>query len=643
VGAFGDDFKEQVRAATNLVELVSETVALKALRGGSDFVGLCPFHDDRNPSFHVYPDRQTYRCWVCDQGGDCFRWVMEIERLTFPEALESLARRARLEPPKRSHEDHRVSAAGRKADHLEVLEWAASAMHQALLTSRSAELARKYVQERKLTAETVRNFRLGYHPDDWNWFVDQARGRFTAAQMVAAGLLQSQENGSGGYSGLRGRLVFPILDERGRPVAFGGRLIPGSNIQSDAKYWNSPASSTFQKSRTLYALDRARLGFRTTHTAVVVEGYMDCIACHQAGISHVVAPLGTALTEDHVRVLRRFVERVVLVFDSDEAGQRAAEKSIARFLDQDVDLRILNVPSGKDPADFLNEHPAADLVALIETASEAWEYKLRAVVERNGTTSLAGRQQVVTEMLEFLAASRGLSGTVREDLVLKAVCGRLQVDERTARQRLAQLRNGPGRAGTASRDNPRSASTAAARRGPVPEPHRGPGGLDSAERELLEIIITCPDRVEFIQRQIGSEDLENPRHRRLLSLCLDLWKEDGELPELKRLCIAAESDSDLLSLINAVADSAAARGIKRLMNPPADEQDEDDDSGVPRHLQRVLQPLLRRREDRRQIVSRQRLVESGSSGKNFDEASREALQRIQAYRQSRVDPRQGFK
>ena len=624
---FGDDFKELVRSSTNLVDLVSETVSLKPIHGGRDFLGLCPFHDDKNPSFHVYPDRQTYRCWVCDQGGDCFRWVMEIEKLPFPEAMESLARRARLEIPKKKRDEATSDNQLKKTDSLAVVEWAVNLMHSTLRTSAKAENAREYVKKRKLSEDTVRNFRLGYHPEDWNWFLDQARARFTPAQLVAAGLIQERNNGPGYFDNLVGRLVFPIIDERGRPVAFGGRVLPGGNIESDAKYWNSLESAIFHKRRTLYAFDRARETIRRSKTAIIVEGYMDCIACHQAGVTNAVATLGTAMTEDHVRFLRRFAEKVVLVYDSDKAGQDAAERSISRFLAEDLDLRILSVPSGKDPADYLEDHTSEEFYALTASASEAWEYKLQSILQRISINTIAGRQQVLNQMMEFLAASQGLAGSIREDMILRNVCGRVQVDERMARQQLKELRGQTQKKGFTRRD---------AERQPVELKTRVENALERAEREVLEIILTCPETIDLIRHQIGADDFENARNQRLLDLCIDVWKEDGDLPELGRMIIAAESDSDLLSLINALVDSAEEKGIFRLMNDQPNAHEQAGGASAPSHLERVLRPILERREKRLNLVSKQLLAQTAQSKSKLDDDTIDALRRLHKFRQSQM-------
>lgn len=625
-GGIGDDFKELVRSSTNLVDLVSEIVALRPQNRGSDYVGLCPFHEDRNPSFHVYPERQTYRCWVCDTGGDCFRWVMETEKVEFREALETLARRANIPLPTKRQQGAAQSEQSRQ-DRYTVMEWAASVMQHALRSAPADGLVRAYVKGRRLSDDTVRNFRIGYHPENWNWFQEKSSGKFSAQQLLAAGLIREHRSGHGHFDNqLTGRLIFPIVDERGRPVAFGGRLIPGSSIESDAKYWNSPESTIFHKRRMLYAFDRARESIRRSRTAVVVEGYMDCIACHQAGVDNVVATLGTALTEEHVRFLRRFVDQVVLLYDGDTAGQQSAERSISQFLAQDLDLRILTLPDGKDPADFLERHPADEIRRLISTAPEAWEYKLQRLISRSSLETINGRQQVLSQMLEFLRDSPGMTGTVREDLILKKTCSRIQVEERLARQQLSQMRS--------VQESGRSLRRV--RREPVRDelPSTGTNGLRaSVERELLEIVLVCPEVIDVVGQHIGAEDFEDPGFQRLLALSLDLWKEDGELPELDRVVSACDSDAGLLSLINAILDEAEKKNVVDLMKdllPPTDGQQQ----AMPIHLERVLCPLVERREQR--LLARQRMAQGESAAASLDGEARDVLNRLYAFRKTQM-------
>lgn len=632
--SFGDDFKEQVRAATSLVDLVSEVVALTPTRNGSDYVGLCPFHEDKNPSFHVYPDRQSYRCWVCDDGGDCFRWVMEMERVSFPEAMELLATRANLEIPKRQRQNNfNRTAQSNKVTQYEIVEWAIGQMQQALQSGPEHALVQNYIKERNLTEDTVRKFRLGYHPENWTWLLDKARSKFSEKQLLSVGLVGERPNAGGYYDNLVGRLIFPIIDERSRPVAFGGRLLPGSNIDSPAKYWNSPESNIFLKRKTLYAFDQARESIKK-NGVVVTEGYMDCIACHQAGITNAVATLGTALTEEHVRFLKRFTNKVVLVYDGDEAGQRAAERVLERFLAQDLDLRVITLEEGQDPADYLEKHGKEDFEDRLRTAPEAWEYKLQAAVHRVGLDSVAGRQQVVNDLVNFLAAAPGLAGSMREDLIIRTISQRTTADETAIRRQLQEARSQKHTRPT-NRFNQRDEAPA---RIPVLKTQRG---TDLAERELLEIILTRPDLTDYIRHQVGPGDFENPQHRRLLELCFDLLTEEGLLPEPARVMAAVDSDSALLSLINALLDSADEKGLSHLLNDqPIDQQERSESDAmnaeVPLHLERVLDPLRLRRAKNQNLMSKQQLAQTNASSSKLNSDTVEALQRIFKNRQSQM-------
>ncbi|MGH7199459.1 MAG: CHC2 zinc finger domain-containing protein, partial [Planctomycetaceae bacterium] len=223
---FPIEFKEQVRSRTNLVDLIGESVALSPRRGGTDYVGLCPFHDDHNPSFHVYPDRQSYRCWVCQAGGDCFSWVMHQDAVEFPQAVEILARRARLELPERSRRGRQ--AASDQRDRLyDVLSWAEQEFQAGFFKSSAGEPARRYMADRGFTDETLREFHIGCQPGGWQWLLDRARPKFSADDLKAARLANDRREGDGCYDFFRGRVMFPIRDGRGRTVAFGGRVLPG--------------------------------------------------------------------------------------------------------------------------------------------------------------------------------------------------------------------------------------------------------------------------------------------------------------------------------------------------------------------------------------------------------------------------------
>ncbi|WP_166831021.1 DNA primase [Thalassoroseus pseudoceratinae] len=553
---FSTDFKEQVRSRTNLVELIGESIALTA-RGSSDFVGLCPFHDDTNPSFHVYPDRQSYRCWVCEEGGDCFSFVMKHDRVGFREALEMLADRAGLEMPRtigRTSPEQK----DRKSRLYEYVSWAETLCHEFLLNDRAAAAAREYLQSRGYGPEIWRAFRLGYHPQDWQWLLEKSRlKKFPAEELKAAGLITQKQDGGGWRDEMLffGRVLFPIRDLRERPVGFGGRILPKDDDGKFGKYINSSDSEVFAKSSLLYAFDMAREAIKDENTVAVMEGYTDCISAHQYGVRNVVASLGTALNENHVRNLKRFAQKVVLVFDGDKAGQQATERAITKFLAEDVDLRILTLPGGLDPADFVSQHGGEALKDRIANAAEAWEYKLNSCVERIGVSSVDAKQRVLAEMATALAQSPRLSGSARESLIVARLAGLLMIDERTIRETLNTTRSQGGN------QRPTRISHSQTQPKPLRVDWNNPD--DVIECELLEMIFAVPSIVFRLQQEIGPEAVANLALRQLLQLCYDL-AEQGDEPSFSLVSTALE-DPELKRLAIRIDDHARQKRIDRLL------------------------------------------------------------------------------
>jgi DNA primase len=555
-----DEFKELVRSRTDIVSLIAESVALQSQRGGREFVGLCPFHDDHNPSMRVYPDRQSYRCWVCNEGGDCFSFVMKRERFGFREALEMLAGRANMELPKQ-YRSGPAEGGDNKNRLYEILAWAEQEFHECLLRGDEGERARKYLRERGITGQSIAKFRLGYHPRHWEWLIEKSRDRFSLEQLANVRLVQRRDGGNGFYDYFVDRVLFPIRDTQGRAVAFGGRVLPGGADSQGPKYWNSPESVLFNKSRFLYGLDQARDTISKSETAVVVEGYTDCILAHQQGLTNFVATLGTALNENHVMNLKRFARRVVLVYDGDKAGRDASERALPRLLAHEVDLRILPLPGGLDPADFVVQHGGPALQALLDQAVEAWDQKFRMTIDRHGLDSIDARHRVLEEMLDVLAqvpvsSVAGLAGKwqERESVILGQLAQRLRVTEEFARQRLGNLRTAGQQRGApraAAADDAESQQRPTTRLLSV-RPNRD----EIAERELLEILFTLPERVAEIHAEIRPEDVTNPHLRQLLELCLELGAE-GVFPSYERVTTRLE-DAALKNLAAQIDEHARA-------------------------------------------------------------------------------------
>ena len=572
--ASDDQFKELVRDRTDIVGLISESVTLQSRHGGREFAGLCPFHDDHNPSMMVYPERKSFKCWSCNTGGDCFAFVMKRENILFPQALEMLAQRAHIEMPK-SRRPQAAEESGENKNRLyEIVAWAENEFHECLLKAPAGERARRYLKDRGISGQSISQFKLGYHPDNWQWLLERARGRYTPQQLTLvklAGARQGNDTGNNGFFDyFVDRVMFPIRDAQKRAVAFGGRVLPDGKESEMGKYWNSPENILFQKSRMLYALDHSRDSISKSKTVVVVEGYTDCIMAHQYGLTNFVATLGTALNESHVTNLKRFAQRVVLVFDGDSAGKAAAEKALPKFLAQEIDLRILTLPDNLDPADFLVQRGPEQLIPILDGAIEAWEQKFRLTIDRYSQDTIDGNHRVLTDMLEVLSqvpvqvgpgqVGSGLAGhwQMRENVILGKLSHRLKISETYIRERLSDLRTAhQQKTGTST---PHKFHDAAESQPPQSRSFpQKPNRDEFAERELLEIIFTLPEHATRIREEITPVDLTNSLLRELLEFCF-LMQDQGVHASYDRVTARLE-DAGLKNLAADIDRHAREIGI----------------------------------------------------------------------------------
>ena len=461
------DVKEQVRQATDIVDLVGRYLPLR--RQGRIYVGTCPWHDDSRPSLQVNPERQSWKCWVCDIGGDVFSFIMQHERIGFREALELLADRAGI--PLRAAAEAKIvpGSPQDKKTLYQSMQWAAQQFQQCLLLAPEAEAARRYVEERGLTPQSVERFGLGFSPDGWQWLLDRARGKgFSPQVLEAVGLCGRSSNTGRYYDRFRGRLIFPIRDVQGRTIAFGGRILPGASGDNPAKYINSPETKLFSKSDNLYALDLARERIAKMREGekeiVVVEGYTDVIMAHQVGVDHVVAVLGTALGPRHIQLLRRFVDRVILVLDGDEAGQRRTNEILELFVAAQIDLRILTLPEELDPCEFLLERGAEPFLQMLGGAVDALEHKTRTATRgidlmRETHQANQALEDILSTIAKAPAQSTGGAADtrLREQQFLSRLARQFGLAEEELRSRVHELR---------------ASSSSGERRGPCPTARR---------------------------------------------------------------------------------------------------------------------------------------------------------------------------
>lgn len=451
--AGGVDDKRRVLESTDLVRLIGEQITLR--KKGREWVCVCPFHDDHSPSMYVVPHKQIYHCFVCGAGGDALSFAMNYFKMPFREALQLLADRSgiALAPPPRRQREEYASAPGVSRDALLEANGTALAFFRGILRhGEHGQAARALIERRGLSAEMVEKFQLGASPDRWDGLqrTIAAKGLDPAA-FLSAGLLKGRDSGSGGaYDALRNRLVFPIQDSLGRVIGFGGRKISDQSATDSEgpKYLNSPETMLFNKSATLYALPQASAAIRQQNVAIVTEGYMDAIACHQAGVANVVATLGTALTVQGARVLRRLCETVVLLFDGDEAGQRAADRAIQVLFAEPIDVKIATMSTAqaeavaaglskpKDPDELLKQPGGRERFdRMIASAGEALEFHFGLLRQRLSGVGLTARSRAIEEEVQRLG-QLGLAqvSPVRYQLIVRRVAGLAGVDEGTIRR-----------------------------------------------------------------------------------------------------------------------------------------------------------------------------------------------------------------
>ncbi len=406
MGTIPSETIEQIAAANDIVEVISSYFPLK--RAGANFKALCPFHQEKTPSFHVSPQRQTFHCFGCGVGGSVFRFVMDYEHVDFPSAVRKLAARVGIpvieERGPIGADDQQVEA---RHILLQLHGEAAAWFHENLIKREFAEPARKYLKERGITGEIAKRWQLGYAPEEWDAFGSWARGRgYNARDLIASGLVKTKDDADGmpghtSYDRFRGRIMFPICNDIGEVIAFSGRLLKDED--GAAKYLNSPETPLFRKGKILFGLDKTKRALIEATCAIVCEGQLDLISLFEAGITNVVAPQGTAFTEDQARILKRFVSEVVLCFDADAAGQKAAERSLDALLQNDLIVRVAEIPAGEDPDSLVRREGKEKFERRLVAACDFFDYWIEREVATTDLNSLGAKMRLARKMAETIS------------------------------------------------------------------------------------------------------------------------------------------------------------------------------------------------------------------------------------------------
>jgi DNA primase len=640
--AVQEDEKIRVQQGNDIVELIGEHVALKPQ--GREFVGLCPFHDDSRPSMQVSPAKQIFKCFSCGAGGDVFSFTMNYHRLQFVEALNHLAERGGIElsktPGQRGQDGEsprqRLSTANQRA-----LDF----FRNHLTEPNDGQPVRQYLHDRGISDAMIEQFQLGFAPNQWDALAQAAhRQKLDVEAFEQAGLIRQKRQGTGYIDRLRNRVIFPICDSLGRPIAFGGRRL---NDEDEPKYLNSPETELFNKSATLYGLHLAKKPIIDSGTAVIVEGYTDVIACHQAGAANVVATLGTALTHEHVKHLRRYAEKVVLVFDPDEAGQKAADRAVEIFLTGEVDVAIAMLPEGQDPADLLGQEEGLQRwQSIVSQAQDALRYQFTRVESQlDQATTVTGRQKAAEQYITRLGQLGLGKGTpaIRRSFVVQRLSELLHMPEAevnellrrsSGRRGAGEFQQGPGNQSQEVEPDPALDSADDVARAEQAAPTRREQALRLAERQLIGGLVR--DNALFhqalsdgvgIDEAVVPAEMSNPEHRRLYQQLHDRLVEgetltlSGWLSEL-----ASHQQHELIRIVTQAdqdVDAAAGEKQQRLTEV----------------VTSAAQAIRKTQADRTYMQNKQRLVAHGRElDPDQDPASAQQLRELIAHNRDNPSP-----
>jgi len=467
-GYIPEDRIEEIRNRVNIVDLVSEYITLK--KAGRNYLGSCPFHKEKTPSFTVNAEKQIYHCFGCGEGGNAFSFLMKINNMTFPEAVRHLAGKLgvplpswEFTPEEKSRQDLRES--------LHRVNKLAADYYAKTLRSAAGSAGRGYLDKRMIKPEIIETFQLGYAPEGWRNLRDHLqREKVPLKHGEQAGLLVSRKDGDY-YDRFRGRLMFPIEDINGNVIAFGGRIIG----EGEPKYLNSPESSAYVKGRNLYGLARAKNAIRRDDYLIIVEGYFDLLALWNNGIPNVAATLGTALTREHVDLIKRYTGAVAVTFDADAGGKAALERSMSLFLEKGLRAKAVVLPDGKDPDEFVSKHGREAFLAEIERARALVDYYIDEVIGHG--RSIDDRRGALKGAIPFIA---GIADPAERDQFMKRVSERLGVDEELVRREVS-LQHPAGRKEEAPRPRRPTAS-----------------GIDRVELALIQIMMENPSRIHDV-------------------------------------------------------------------------------------------------------------------------------------------------
>ncbi|MCX7918992.1 MAG: DNA primase [bacterium] len=500
---FTQEFIDRVRDAVDIVEIISEYVTLKP--AGRNHKGLCPFHSEKTPSFMVHREKQIFHCFGCGVGGNVFTFLQKQNNLTFNQAVRFLAERAGI-PVVTQKVSEEEDKAAKDKEAIYTLNKLAMEYYHRVLFSPQGESARKYlIESRNLTVETIKNFKLGYALPGWDNLITAAtKKKYSTAILEKAGLIIPREataDTRGYYDRFRDQIIFPIMDAQERVIGFGGRVLDNRL----PKYLNSPETVVFRKSYCLYGLPLAMQAIRESGYAILVEGYMDCIRAHQAGITHTIATLGTSLTTDQARLLRRYTQEVVLVYDTDPAGIAASLRGLEQLISVGLGVKVVALPVGKDPDEFIANQGKEKFLELIHQAKRPISFAIEVAIQQYGIKTIDAQVQVVNSILPLIVR---IPQPVEQDLYLKQLAESVRLDILAVKTQFNRIKRG---------------KTAI-----VEQSGQDKTILDLAressyrvEKDILALLLEKPDLIAIAKEQLTPQDFIRPEYQAIVAILLN--------------------------------------------------------------------------------------------------------------------------
>jgi len=564
-GRIPDNILEDILSRVDIVELISSYIPLK--RAGRNFKALCPFHHEKTPSFMVSPDRQIYHCFGCSKGGNAFGFLMEYERMEFPEAVETLAKKAGVVLPEREKQDSQT--AGLITQLYKVNELTALFYESNLNSPRGLE-AKKYLLNRGINESTVKLFKLGYAPDKWDALINHLRNKsINLSLLEKAGLVLTKEGG-GYYDRFRERIIFPIFDIKSRVLGFGARLLPGTakdtGEDTSPKYINSPETPIYTKGRNLYGLNLAREAIKESDCVVIVEGYLDFILPYQQGQKNIVASLGTALTQEQARLIKRYTHNVVMVYDADDAGQMATLRTLDIFIEEGMNVKVVSLPEGFDPDLFVRKKGIGDFKEKINQAENLFDYKLRILKSRYSLKDIEAKALISFEML--LTIKRFKNAILKAEYI-KRLAEELDVKEDALLQELNKIKEAKTYSDLGAIG-----------------PTRKVLNINPTEKLLVKLMLEEEELIRQVRERLTPEDFQDERIARIVSLMFDLIEQGKNIEPNK--------------LINYLDDEASAQVIcESTLLPEVPSQNKE----------HIINDCIKRLKNERLRIRKQRLHE----------------------------------